>query len=108
MPGREMSDESTIRTASQNDLPSLLELYKQLHPNDETMSPTVASNILAQFLRYPVEGHNTLAAADGTAARRDFHPMRNPQVPILPPSEPLLRPRLRHASFVRTNMWRCW
>jgi GNAT superfamily N-acetyltransferase len=47
-----MSLELSIRTASQNDLPSLLELYKQLHPNDETISPTVASEILTRFLRY--------------------------------------------------------
>jgi GNAT superfamily N-acetyltransferase len=47
-----MSHELTIRTANQNDLPSLLELYRQLHPNDETMSPAVASNILAQFSHY--------------------------------------------------------
>jgi GNAT superfamily N-acetyltransferase len=50
--GGEMSLELTIRTANQNDLPSLLELYRQLHPNDETISPTVASNIFADFLRY--------------------------------------------------------
>ncbi len=48
-----MSHELTIRTAGQNDLPSLLELYKQLHPDDETMSPAVARNNLAQILRYP-------------------------------------------------------
>jgi GNAT superfamily N-acetyltransferase len=48
-----MSHELTIRAADQNDLPSLLALYTQLHPDDETMSPAVASNILAQFLRYP-------------------------------------------------------
>jgi len=53
MPGREMSHELTIRTADQNDLPSLLALYRQLHPNDETMSPAVASDLLAQFLLYP-------------------------------------------------------
>jgi GNAT superfamily N-acetyltransferase len=47
-----MSHELTIRAADQQDLPSLLELYRQLHPNDETMSPAVASNILTQFLQY--------------------------------------------------------
>ncbi len=53
MPGRKMSQELTIRTADQNDLPSLLALYRQLHPDDATMSPAVASNNLAQLLRYP-------------------------------------------------------
>ncbi len=53
MSGREMPRELTIKTANQNDLPSLLALYKQLHPDDETMSPAVASNVLAQILRYP-------------------------------------------------------
>ncbi|MDO9061642.1 MAG: GNAT family N-acetyltransferase [Bradyrhizobium sp.] len=48
-----MSHELTIRTADQNDLPSLLALYGQLHPDDGTMSPAAARNILAQFLRYP-------------------------------------------------------
>jgi GNAT superfamily N-acetyltransferase len=48
-----MSLELTIRTADQNDLPSLLELYKQLHPNDEIVSLAVASCIFTQFLRYP-------------------------------------------------------
>lgn len=48
-----MSHELTIRTAGQNDLSSLLALYGQLHPDDETMSPVAASNNLAQFLRYP-------------------------------------------------------
>jgi N-acetylglutamate synthase-like GNAT family acetyltransferase len=47
-----MPHELNIRTASQNDLPSLLELYKQLHPNDEIMSLAAASNVLTQFLRY--------------------------------------------------------
>ena len=48
-----MSHELTIRTAGQNDLSSLLALYGQLHPDNETMSPVAASNNLAQFLRYP-------------------------------------------------------
>jgi GNAT superfamily N-acetyltransferase len=47
-----MSLELTIRTANQKDLPPLLELYKQLHPDDEIMSLAVASDILAQLLRY--------------------------------------------------------
>jgi GNAT superfamily N-acetyltransferase len=48
-----MSRELTIRTANQSDLPSLLELYKQLHPNDETVSLAAASDTLAQLSRYP-------------------------------------------------------
>ena len=48
-----MSNELTIRTANPNDLPSLLELYGQLHPNDEIVSLPAASTILTQFLRYP-------------------------------------------------------
>jgi GNAT superfamily N-acetyltransferase len=47
-----MALDLTIRTASQDDLPSLLELYEQLHPNDETMSLTLAGDTLTQFLRY--------------------------------------------------------
>jgi GNAT superfamily N-acetyltransferase len=48
-----MSRELTIRTANQSDLPSLLELYRQLHPNDETVSLAAASDTLAQLSRYP-------------------------------------------------------
>jgi GNAT superfamily N-acetyltransferase len=47
-----MSQELTIRTANQRDLPSLLDLYKQLHPNDEPASLAAATNALAQLLRY--------------------------------------------------------
>ena len=50
--GEEMSVELTIRTANQSDLPSLLELYKQLHPNDDAISLEVARKILVRFLRY--------------------------------------------------------
>jgi GNAT superfamily N-acetyltransferase len=50
--GRDMSHELTIRTAGRNDLPSLLELYGQLHPDDETVPLAEASRILAQCLRY--------------------------------------------------------
>ena len=50
--GEEMSVELTIRTADQSDLPSLLELYKQLHSNDEIVSLEAAGKILVQLLRY--------------------------------------------------------
>ena len=48
-----MSHELNIRTADQDDLPALLELYRQLHPADEPVSPEVASNRLGQLLLYP-------------------------------------------------------
>jgi GNAT superfamily N-acetyltransferase len=48
-----VSDELTIRTAAENDLPSLLDLYRQLHPDDEPVSPAVAGNRLEQLLLYP-------------------------------------------------------
>ena len=48
-----MPHELTIRAANQSDLPSLLGLYKHLHPSDEIMSLETAGNILTQVLRYP-------------------------------------------------------
>ena len=48
-----MADELNIRTAAENDLPALLALYRQLHPDDEPVPLAVASNRLAQLLRYP-------------------------------------------------------
>jgi len=48
-----MSDELTIRTADQNDLPALLGLYRQLHPDEEPVPLAVARNRLEQLLRYP-------------------------------------------------------
>ena len=51
--GKDMSHELNIRTADQSDLPSLLGLYRQLHPGDEPVSLAVAGNRLEQLLRYP-------------------------------------------------------
>ena len=51
--GKDMSHELNIRTVDPNDLPSLLELYRQLHPGDEPVSLAVAGNRLEQLLRYP-------------------------------------------------------
>jgi GNAT superfamily N-acetyltransferase len=48
-----MSHELNIRTADQHDLPSLLGLYRQLHPDDEPVPLAVARNQFEQLLRYP-------------------------------------------------------
>jgi GNAT superfamily N-acetyltransferase len=48
----DMPHELTIRTAGRNDLPSLLELYRQLHPDDEIVPLAEASHILEQCQRY--------------------------------------------------------
>jgi GNAT superfamily N-acetyltransferase len=48
-----MSHELRIKTADQNDLQSLLELYSQLHPDDEPVPLAIAGNQLEQLLLYP-------------------------------------------------------
>jgi len=48
-----MTSELTIRTADQNDLPALIALYSQLHPNDEPVSPAVGARLLDQLSLYP-------------------------------------------------------
>ena len=63
--GKDMSHELNIRTADQNDLGSLLGLYRQLHPDDEPVSLAVASNRLEQLLRYP--GSSILVGIRGNA-----------------------------------------
>ena len=60
-----MSHELNIRTANQNDLPPLLELYRQLHPEDEPVSLVVARNQLEQLLLYP--GSSILVGIRGDA-----------------------------------------
>jgi GNAT superfamily N-acetyltransferase len=60
-----MSHELNIRTANQNDLPALLELYRQLHPDDESVPLAVASSQLEQLLRYP--GSSILVGIRGDA-----------------------------------------
>ena len=60
-----MSHELTIRTADQNDLPALLDLYRQLHPDDEPVPLAVARNQLEQLLRYP--GSSILVGMRGDA-----------------------------------------
>ena len=42
-----------IKTAEPGDLPALLELYRQLHPVDPTVSPADAVQTLQEFLSYP-------------------------------------------------------
>jgi GNAT superfamily N-acetyltransferase len=63
--GKDMSHELNIRTADQNDLPALLALYRQLHPDDEPASPAVAHNQLELLLRYP--GSSILVGIRGDA-----------------------------------------
>ncbi len=48
-----MSSELTIRTADQDDLPALIALYSQLHPNDEPLPPAVGARLLDQLSLYP-------------------------------------------------------
>lgn len=48
-----MSQELITRTAGRNDLPALLVLYRQLHPDDGTVPLAEASDILTQVLLYP-------------------------------------------------------
>ncbi len=48
-----MTRELTIRTASQKDLSRLLDLYRQLHPDDEPVSPAVGARLLEQLSVYP-------------------------------------------------------
>ena len=48
-----MSHELNIRTANQIDLPALLELYRQLHPDDEPVSLAVGVRVLEQLSLYP-------------------------------------------------------
>jgi GNAT superfamily N-acetyltransferase len=48
-----MSHQLTIRTASRNDILALLELYRQLHPDDDIVPLAKASDILTQVLRQP-------------------------------------------------------
>ena len=42
----------TIRTASPDDLPALLALYRQLHPDDEPLSPAVGAGLFDQLSLY--------------------------------------------------------
>jgi GNAT superfamily N-acetyltransferase len=60
-----MSHGLNIRTANRNDLPPLLELYGQLHPEDEPVSLAVARNRLEQLLLYP--GSSILVGIRGDA-----------------------------------------
>jgi len=53
MSGRTVMDELTIRMAGPDDLPALLELYRQLHPDDEPLSPAVGAHLLDQLSLYP-------------------------------------------------------
>jgi len=53
MSGRTVMDELTIRLAGPDDLPALLELYSQLHPDDEPLSPPVGAHLLDQLSLYP-------------------------------------------------------
>jgi len=47
-----MSQELNIRSADQNDLPALLALYGQLHPDDELVPLAVAGRLLEQLSLY--------------------------------------------------------
>ena len=47
-----MSHELSIRTANQNDLPALLDLYGQLHPDDEPVPLAVGGRLLEQLSLY--------------------------------------------------------
>ena len=47
-----MTCELTIRPARQSDLPALLALYRQLHPDDEPVSPAVGARLLDQLSLY--------------------------------------------------------
>jgi GNAT superfamily N-acetyltransferase len=60
-----MSHELSVRPADQNDLPALLELYRQLHPNDQPVPLAVARNQLEQLLCYP--GSSILVGIRGDA-----------------------------------------
>jgi GNAT superfamily N-acetyltransferase len=58
-------DGLTIRTASPDDLPALLALYRQLHPEDEPVSPAVGAPLLDQLSLYP--GSSILVGMRGDA-----------------------------------------
>jgi GNAT superfamily N-acetyltransferase len=48
-----MTYQLTIRTADRSDLPALLALYSQLHPDDEPVSPAVGARLLERLSLYP-------------------------------------------------------
>lgn len=48
-----MTGELQIRTAGRDDIQSLLELYRQLNPQDPALAPQEAMSILEQFALYP-------------------------------------------------------
>jgi len=60
-----MSHVLNIRPADRDDLPALLALYRQLHPDDEPLPLAVARNRLEQLLLYP--GSSILIGLRGDA-----------------------------------------
>lgn len=64
---RYMVSELIVRTASQADIPSLLDLYQQLNPGDAAPAPEDARHILAQLSLYSGSAI-LLGVVDGKAA----------------------------------------
>jgi GNAT superfamily N-acetyltransferase len=63
--GSHMSHEFNIRAVDHNDLSHLLELYRQLHPDEEAVVPAVARDRWEQLLLYP--GSSILVGIRGDA-----------------------------------------